>query len=270
MPVFAVRDSPGMRTEDRRSGAQDALARGERSTPDEVSATNLHSIGRYCSSRSADQLHEALGAAGIQRPIVAGHSLGGALAQVYAAKYDVAGLVLMDGLTSGVAGSVLARLGTYQSLAAAGRVGLLRPIAGMMVDPAYPSALREQMRALRARSSALGAVVQEGAVAARTALPEMREVELVLRSGRVPVLVIGAGATDVPQLPQGAFVDSQRTFAAGIPGAQFAIVHHARHYVMAARPAEVAGLLEAWATRAAGVGTACAATSCPRSRTTSS
>jgi pimeloyl-ACP methyl ester carboxylesterase len=196
----------------------------------------------------ADDLHEAVRAAGIQRPIVVGHSLGGALAQVYAAQHDVAGLVLVDGLTTGVADAVLARLGTYQSLAPLGRVGLLRPIAGLMVDPAYAPELRAQMLALRARSSALGAVAGEGAVAAATAGRELRAAEAVLGSGRVPVLAIGAGATDVPQLPAGAFADAQRAFAARTPGADFALVPDARHYVMAEQPEEVARLIQGWST----------------------
>jgi pimeloyl-ACP methyl ester carboxylesterase len=170
----------------------------------------------------ADQMHEAITIAGIRRPIVVGHSLGG------------------------VADAVLARLGTYQSLAPIGRVGLLRPIAGMMVDPAYPTDLRDQMFAMRARSSALGAVAQEGAVAASSAGPQLRAAEEVLRAGRVPVLVIGAGATDVPQLPAGAFGDAQRAFAQQIPGAEFVVVADARHYVMAERPDEVSGLLGTW------------------------
>ena len=131
---------------------------------------------------TADELHEAVRAAGLRRPIVVGHSLGGALAQVYAAEHDVAGLVLVDGLTAGVADAVLARLGTYQALAPLGQVGLLRPIAGMMVDPAYAPGLREQMLALRARSSALGAVASQGAVAAASAGRELRAV--APRSGR--------------------------------------------------------------------------------------
>jgi pimeloyl-ACP methyl ester carboxylesterase len=197
----------------------------------------------------ADHMHEAMAIAGIDRPVVVGHSLGGALAQVYAAKYDVAGLILVDGLTSGIADAVLARLGTYQSLAPVARVGLMRPIAGMMVDPAYSADVREEMFALRARSAALGAVAQEGAVAASTAGTQLRAAEETLRTGRVPVSVIAAGATDVPQLPAGAFVDAQRDFADRIPGAGFVVIADARHYVMAERPGEVAGAVEASLSR---------------------
>ena len=143
---------------------------------------------------------------------------------------------------------MIARLGTYQSLAPLGRVGLLRPIAGMMVDPAYESALRAQMFALRARASTLGAVAAEGAVVGATAGRDLRAAEAVLGSARVPVLAIGAGATDVPQLPAGAFADAQRAFAARTPGAEFALVPDARHYVMAEQPEEVARLIRTWST----------------------
>jgi pimeloyl-ACP methyl ester carboxylesterase len=195
---------------------------------------------------AAEQMHEALGLAGIRTPIVIGHSLGGALAQVYAAQYSVAGVVLVDGLTVDVADSVLARLGTYELLAPIGRVGLLRPIAGMMVDPAYSTELRDQMFALRARSSALAAVAQEGAVAANSGGQRLRAAEDILRSGGVPMLVIGAGATDVPQLPAGAFLDAQRALVDRIPGAQFAVVADARHYVMAERPQDVTQIVQTW------------------------
>jgi pimeloyl-ACP methyl ester carboxylesterase len=194
----------------------------------------------------ADQMHEAIGSAGIQRPIVVGHSLGGALAQVYAARYEVAGVVLVDGLTADVADPVLARLGTYEPLAPIGRVGLLRPLAGMMVDPAYTTELRDQMFALRARSSVFGAVAREGAVAARSAGPQLRAAEDVLRARRVPLLVIGAGATDVPQLPAGAFLDAQRALVERIPSAELTVVPDAGHYVMAQRPHEVRGVIETW------------------------
>jgi pimeloyl-ACP methyl ester carboxylesterase len=59
-------------------------------------------------------------------------------------------------------------------------------------------------------------------------------------------LVNGAGATNVPQLLAGAFIDSQRAFAEGIHGAQFVIVEHARHYFMAEQPEEVVRLPETW------------------------
>jgi hypothetical protein len=96
------------------------------------------------------------------------------------------------------------------------------------------------MFALRARSSALGAVALEGAVAANSAGPSLRAAGEVLRARRVPVLVIGAGATDVPQLPAGAFSDAQRAFAQQIP--------EPRHYVTAERSEEVPAVIQSWLT----------------------
>ena len=79
-------------------------------------------------SSAADELHAALSSLGIERPVLVGHSVGGALAQLYAARYPVAGVVLVDGLTADVAAPVVARLGGYQSLDGLARLGLLRPI----------------------------------------------------------------------------------------------------------------------------------------------
>jgi hypothetical protein len=107
-----------------------------------------------------------------------------------AGQYQVAGVVLVDGLTADIADSVLGRLGTSESLAPSGRVGRLRPIAGMMVDPAYSTELRDQMFAPRARSSALAAVAQEGAGAANSAGQPLRAAEATLRSSGVPMLVM--------------------------------------------------------------------------------
>ena len=82
--------------------------------------------------------------------------------------------------------------------------------------------------------------------AAASARPDLQAAEATLASADLPVLIIAAGATDVPQLPPGAFLDAQRTFAARLPSAELVIVPDARHYVMAERPAEVADHLQLW------------------------
>src|SRR5262245_29115050 len=92
---------------------------------------------------AADELHAALETLGIRRPVVAGHSMGGALVQIYAAKYPVVGVVLVDGLTSDVVDPVVELRGTFRSLDPLARVGLLRPIGPMTVDTAYPPELRD-------------------------------------------------------------------------------------------------------------------------------
>ena len=77
------------------------------------------------------ELHTALTALGITRPVVAGHSLGGAVVQVYAAEYETAGVILVDGLTLDVAQTVVTRLGSYQALNPLAALGLLRPLGGV-------------------------------------------------------------------------------------------------------------------------------------------
>jgi pimeloyl-ACP methyl ester carboxylesterase len=195
---------------------------------------------------AVDQVHEAVLAVGMQQPIVVGHSLGGAYAQIYAARHPVAGVLLVEGLTAGAADSVLERLGKYQMLAPAAELGLLRPIAGMLVDPAYTGALRTEMVALRSRSAALLSMTQEGAVAQRSGGAEIKVAEATLKIRPVPLLVLAAGASDVPDLPPGAFVDAEREFADSVPGAQFKLIARAHHYLMAEQPQIVTELTRVW------------------------
>jgi pimeloyl-ACP methyl ester carboxylesterase len=222
--------------------AVDRLGQGWSDTPSQAQGRTL--------TTAVDEVHAAVLVAGMQRPIVVGHSLGGALAQIYAARHAVAGLVLVDGLTTGVADPVLARLGTYEGLAPVARLGLLRPIAGALVDPAYTGALRTEMVALRSRSAVLLAVAQEGAVAQQSGRPELAAAETVLQRHPVPLLVIAAGASNVPDLPPGAFAAAERAFADAVPGAgaQFKLVPEARHYLMAEQPQTVADLVQVWLT----------------------
>jgi pimeloyl-ACP methyl ester carboxylesterase len=52
--------------------------------------------GSYHLEDVAEVVHEAVTAAGLAAPVVVGHSLGGALATTYAARYPVAGVVNVD------------------------------------------------------------------------------------------------------------------------------------------------------------------------------
>lgn len=195
---------------------------------------------------TVDQVHEVVLAIGMQQPIMVGHSLGGAFAQIYAARYRVAGVVLVEGLTAGAADAVLERLGTYQTLAPAAELGLLRPIVGMLVDPAYTGALRTEMVALRGRSAALLGMAQEGAMAQRSGRTDIKTAEATLQIRPVPLFVLAAGASDVPDLPPGAFADAEHQFADSVPGAQFKLIPGAHHYLMAEQPQLVADLTRVW------------------------
>jgi pimeloyl-ACP methyl ester carboxylesterase len=197
-------------------------------------------------STAADELHIALSSLGIAEPVLVGHSLGGALAQLYAARYPVAGVVLVDGLTADVAAPVVARLGGYQSLDALARLGVLRPLGGLFAHPAYPEAVRGEMAALRSGSAALRRMTAEGSLAAQSVPAELRAAEERLT---MPLLVIAAGACDVPGLPEGAFQEAAAAFASRQPQAQYVVIPGAPHYVQATHPTEVATTINRWLTR---------------------
>ena len=190
---------------------------------------------------AADELFVAVTALGIERPIVVGHSLGGVVAQIYAARYDVAGLVLVDGLSLDATPEVTKRLGTYQTLDWAGRLGLLRPIGSLMADAAYPDELRAEMKALRSRSSTLLGFSAEGALAAETAYAELAEAESHIET---PMLIIAAGDSE---LPEGEFFQQALENLAGRhEGSTFHLVPDAHHYVIASHPQLVAELIGEW------------------------
>ena len=192
---------------------------------------------------AADELHTALEQLGITRPVLVGHSLGGALVQVYAAHYPVSGVVLVDGLTGDLVEPVVARLGSYHRLAPVARLGLLRLLSAALVDTGYPAALRTQMIALRSRADALVNVTDEGAVAAASAAAELRAAEQHLD---MPLLLIAAEHSEVPELPTGAFATAVEALAARTPNSTFVLVADAPHYLQASHPDEVIQAIEAW------------------------
>jgi pimeloyl-ACP methyl ester carboxylesterase len=194
-------------------------------------------------STAVDELHAALERLSIQEPILAGHSLGGALAQLYAARYPVAGVVLVDGLTADVAEPVVARLGSYQAFDPLAQLGLLRPLGRALVHPAYPTAVHDQMLAMRSGSAALMQISAEGALAAQSVPSELRRAEERLT---MPLLVIAAGASDVPGLPAGAFQAAAAAFATRHLQAVYVVISGAPHYVQASHPAEVVSAIEHW------------------------
>ncbi len=193
---------------------------------------------------AADELHTALETLGIHKPVIIGHSLGGALAQVYASKYDVTALILVEGLTSSVVDQVAQRLGSYQSLDSLAAMGLLRPLGLLGADFAYPAELRQEMTTLRSRSSALLNLVDEGAVAAMSAPAELRAAEGHFHA---PLLVISTEQSDVPGLPDGAFTAGEKALADNIPASRFIVIPGARHhYIMADHPQAVISAIEEW------------------------
>ena len=192
---------------------------------------------------AADELHNALQILGIDRPVVVGHSLGGALVQIYAGKYPVSGVVLVEGLSRDVAGQVVQRLGSYQSLNLLAQLGVLRPLGAIGAQPVYPAELRQEMIALRSRSSALLNLTDEGAVAAQSAAAELDAAEARLDQ---PLLIIAAERSDVPELPPGAFTTALQALARRKPQAIYVSIPDAGHYVQADHPQAVSEAIEAW------------------------
>jgi pimeloyl-ACP methyl ester carboxylesterase len=193
---------------------------------------------------AADELHEALQQLGITDPVVVGHSLGGALVQVYAARYSVRAVVLVEGLTSGIVDPVVQRLGSYQQMNLLGELGLLRPPGSMLAaNPAYDPKLRAEMAALRSRSATLLNLADEGAVALQSAGTELRAAEAKLT---MPLLIIAADKSDVPGVAVGAFAVSARALADSKPNSTYVLITGAKHYVQAEQPQAVVDAIEAW------------------------
>jgi len=189
---------------------------------------------------AADELHAAIQALGIEQPVVVGHSLGGAVVQIYASRYDVSGVVLVDGLSADVADEVARRLGVYQKLNWAARLGLLRPLGGLFADDAYPEALRAEMRGLRSQSATLINMADEGAAAA-TVADELRAAEAAMDA---PLLIIAAGENGLPEGEQ--FLTALNNLHQRHPNSSFTLIPHASHYVIASHPQEIATMILNW------------------------
>jgi pimeloyl-ACP methyl ester carboxylesterase len=190
---------------------------------------------------AADEWHVALEALGIQEPVVVGHSLGGAVVQLYAAEYPIQGVILIDGLTAAAAGEVTQRLANYRTLDGLARLGLLRPMGGLFADRAYDATLRREMSALRARSRALLSVTDEGALAAASLPAALRAAEARLDA---PLLIIAAGQSELPEADL--FLEGLRALAVEHANAEFVEVPDATHYVIASHPQLVGETIERW------------------------
>jgi pimeloyl-ACP methyl ester carboxylesterase len=190
---------------------------------------------------TADEWHQALQALRIEQPVVVGHSLGGAVVQIYASKYDVAGIILIEGLSADAAEAVVKRLGTYESLNLLGRVGLLRPLGTLFSDAGYPGELRSEMIALRSRSSTILNISAEGSLAASTAVDELKAAEAQMSA---PLLIIAAESNELPESEQ--FLQALRNLDARYVDSTFVSIPDAKHYVIATHPALVANTITDW------------------------
>ncbi len=177
----------------------------------------------------AETVHAFVDALGLARFVLAGHSMGGAIALEYALRHAprLAGLVLVS--TGGrlrVAPQVLAGLQTDFAQATEQLAGWTH---AEDVDPAM---LREYVQRLRA----IAPEVLQGDFAACNRFDRLADLNRV----GVPTLVLCGEADRMTP------VEYSRTLAERIPGAQLDVIPAAGHMVMLERPAEVAGLLARW------------------------
>lgn len=190
---------------------------------------------------AADEWGQALDVLGIVRPIVVGHSLGGAIAQIYAGRNDVAGIVLVEGLSRDVAEPVVNRLGMYQRLDGLGKVGLLRFLGTLFADGAYSPELRKEMAALRSRSTSILDVSAEGALAAETVPEELHQAESEMQA---PLLIIAAGNSELPEAEH--FLQALQNLHERYHSSTLVMVPDAKHYVIASHSVLVAETIADW------------------------
>ena len=189
-----------------------------------------------------EDLHSALTQLGIEQPVLVGHSLGGGIVQLYAARYPASGVVLIEGLSADIADDVVRRLGSYAVLSVPARMGLLRPLAPSFVSRAYGSDLRKQQIALRSRARSILAMAREGTQASEgLGTQTLRHAEDSLS---IPLLIIAAGDTDVPEGKR--FTDSLTALAERHPQTTMHVIPDAHHYVMATHPVQTAQIIEDW------------------------
>lgn len=207
-------------------------------------------------AEQARLLHAALGRLGAARPILVGHSWGGALALTYALAYpgEVRGLVLVGTRAyprEGDGGALYAAVRT-PVLGTLLRHTLMRPFGGRAVDAGLAAAYAPDPVPPDHRAAARALWLRPGQVAA-TAW-DTRDLNQALRASRprygrlaVPVVIV-VGDRDGGQA-------ESRRLAGEVPGAELEVLPDAGHHVPRARPAAIATAVGRVAARAATRGT---------------
>ena len=177
----------------------------------------------YSVDRWADDAAALIAAAGVERPVLVGLSLGGYAAFAFLRRHGqaLAGLILADTRAGPDADEIRARREEQQTLLEqAGEPG---PVADRLLTPLVgaTSSRREVTLALARRL--LDANRVEGVIGALEALKNRPDSTADLAGIGVPTLVV-AGDQDQPSPPEVA-----REMAAAVPGARVVIVPDAGH-----------------------------------------
>jgi pimeloyl-ACP methyl ester carboxylesterase len=219
-----VLEQPSIAASDRRVLTFDLPGHGE--SPDRDS---------YRAAEVAEVLHDAIKEAGADAPVVAGHSIGGALATTYAGRYPVSGLVNIDQPLR--AGGFAAFL--KQSEPVLRSDGYLRVwetlLAGMGVGE-LPEPARKLVRTRTTpRQDLLLGYWDELISESAEQLDEARARELAaIRSAGVPYHHIAGN--EVPAA-------YQSWLKAALPDVEITVIAGSGHFAHLTRPAEVAEIL---------------------------
>ncbi|MFF1485443.1 alpha/beta fold hydrolase [Streptomyces sp. NPDC058319] len=189
----------------------------------------------YTPDAVAALLHRAVMAAGLDRPVLAGHSLGGLLATVYAAAHPVRGVVNIDQpLLPGPFGELLR--GNEALLRGPDYLRLWdRLNAGMGIDTLPPAAQHLVRDVTTPRQDLLLGYWHDILTRSEDEIRERREQDLAaLHTRGVPYRHVSAG--EVPE-PYRAWLRSV------LPGAVFTVLPSAGHFPHLSHPRELAALI---------------------------
>jgi len=208
-----------------------ALARYRCIAPDLRGAgASTAPVGGYSMSRYADDLAAVLDAAGVDRAVVCGLSMGGYVTFELLRRHPgrVRALILCD--TKPEADSPQARLDRDELAAVAARAGaaaVAERLVPKLLSPATHAAQPEVVQHVRAMIQHTSVA---GIVGALHALRDRPDSTALLPRIRVPTLVLGGADDEIAPLAV------MRAMAAAIPGSQFATIPEAGHLAPLEQP----------------------------------
>ena len=208
-----------------------ALARYQRIAPDLRGAgASTAPVDGYSMSRYADDLVAVLDAAGVDRAVVCGLSMGGYVTFELLRRHPdrVHALILCD--TKAEADSPQARHGRDELAALAERAGATAVAERLLPELLAPATHTAQPEVVQQVKAMIAGTSVAGLVGALHALRDRPDSTALLPQIRVPTLVLG-GADDQIAPPA-----VMQAMAAVIPGSQFATVPSAGHLAPLEQP----------------------------------